>query len=204
MFCQKCGSKINDGARFCPGCGAPVQSQPGAAPSQMQSTNNRPYASGSARKKINLSNDRMKKLIPIAAAAVVVIIVLIVVICSVSNSKKTFKVEDYLEVTFAGEDGEGYISDISGKYGWEDEAYAYLAKKYKNDLGTLFELEWYIDEIYVYIDAEPYEGLSNGDTVTITITVEDESYGLLPFKVKGGTMKVKVKGLGEDVIEDYD
>ena len=33
MFCQNCGNQLNDGARFCPGCGAPTG---GAAPSQPQ------------------------------------------------------------------------------------------------------------------------------------------------------------------------
>ena len=30
-FCAKCGKKLNEGAKFCPRCGAPAESQGGAA-----------------------------------------------------------------------------------------------------------------------------------------------------------------------------
>lgn len=29
VFCARCGRKLNDGTKFCPGCGAPVQAQGG-------------------------------------------------------------------------------------------------------------------------------------------------------------------------------
>ena len=37
VFCSKCGKKLNEGARFCPRCGAPVGEQGGSGTSISQS-----------------------------------------------------------------------------------------------------------------------------------------------------------------------
>ena len=36
MFCSNCGAQIDDGAKFCPSCGTPVENQPSGVVSQME------------------------------------------------------------------------------------------------------------------------------------------------------------------------
>jgi len=81
-FCPKCGTKIEEGTRFCTGCGTPVTAQQQAAmPSQApQYTQPTPGVSGGA-------TPVKKKNIPLLIVAGVVVLVILIIIASVfSNS----------------------------------------------------------------------------------------------------------------------
>ena len=43
MFCSNCGSKLNDGAKFCPECGNRLQSQTDKEPVKIQPAGTKVY-----------------------------------------------------------------------------------------------------------------------------------------------------------------
>ncbi|WP_138294356.1 MULTISPECIES: zinc ribbon domain-containing protein [unclassified Clostridium] len=146
-----------------------------------------------------------KLLVGGAIAALVVIIAIIVVVVLMMQPKK-FNLEEYVELNYDGYDGyaTAYVSIDESKL-YED----ILAAKGKKaeDLESLWSLsglssaakeymllEEAVDSIDVEITSER-EHLSNGDTITASITYDNEIAGQSKIQFTGETVTLAVEGL---------
>ena len=83
MFCPNCGKQLNDNAKFCTGCGTPLQAAPVVAPQPAPVVAPQPTPSPAPDKA--KSNSSKKKWIPIvciAAAALLVIVLVVTLLIS--------------------------------------------------------------------------------------------------------------------------
>lgn len=126
MFCDKCGSQVNEGERFCGVCGAPVQTENAVNSAKIQRV-----------KKLRINSGKKKefknKWFVVAGAAVVLVIVLFV--CNASrignffaktfNSPKKYylKVEKQTVDGLAGLAGELYDNYILDTVNLYDKSY---------------------------------------------------------------------------------
>ena len=105
MFCGKCGRQNDDNAKFCIGCGQPLNAA-------VQPKNAAP------KKQLPV-----KTLIIAAAAAVAVIIAIVVIAIVAINAGKTINLDKYLTIEASGYDGYGNAKvtidwdAIEAKYG---------------------------------------------------------------------------------------
>lgn len=146
-----------------------------------------------------------KLLVGGAIAALVVIIAIIVVVVLMMQPKK-FNLEEYVELSYDGYDGyaTAHVSIDESKL-YED----ILAAKGKKveDLESLWSLsslsgaakeymllEEAVDSIDVEITSER-EHLSNGDTITASITYDNEIAGQSKIQFTGETVTLAVEGL---------
>lgn len=123
-----------------------------------------------------------------------------------SCGKKTVNLTDYLEVSFEGLNTNGtvnyYVEDVQAIA----EAYGIETVDFESEMMTLYEKKpetaAEINELFssysVTIDKE--DELSNGDTITVTITVDEDIKTL-----KGGEKEFTVEGLEEpEIIKSED
>lgn len=112
--------------------------------------------------------------------------------------KKSVDVTENLNITFNGYDGYAtaslinatdWISEVSGTYGTE--------------LGML-ELAQLESDLYDAVDFEivPAEDISNGDEITVTVTVDNTKFEDQKFQLEGGTLTFTAEGLEE--VETFD
>ncbi len=197
MFCRKCGKEIPGDSDFCPNCGAKA-SWTGSTES---------ISPEEAAKKA--AERRKKKTITAAVISVGAVIVIAVVIIGVilATAKPTINLNNYITVSFEGEDGDGWCSVTLD------------TKKLEADYGDKVKISerdelWYgsfseaLYEKYIDWDIETTGSklhLKNGDTVTITWNCKDkaaeEEYGV---KLKHKDLKIKVSGLAGSKIENPD
>lgn len=203
MFCGNCGAENADGAKFCKGCGKPLDSSVGNTKeeaSPVDSANNGTNASP----KVDVSNiaDKMKalpkKTIGIVSAAVVA---LIVVIAIASNSAKTINLNDYLTVEAEGYDGRGRAKTtidwdaIEQKYGTKVS----FTSAAKSEYGGLLNMMTPIEGIQESVSLKLSESseLSNGDIIEYTWDIDDDLTKYVKCKVKFKDGSYTVSGLEE-------
>lgn len=132
------------------------------------------------------------KLTAVAAAA------LCLCVSAAGCGKKSVNVTENLEIKFNGYDGYAtaslvnatdWISEVSSTYGAELE------------MLELAELE---ANLYDAVDFEitPAEDISNGDEITVTVTVDNTKFEEEKFKLEGGTLTFTAEGLEE--VETFD
>lgn len=105
MYCPKCGTRNEDGARFCVGCGRPLPQRPGTLPTQSQMPQQdfaRMAGSGQKQKPLILAG--------LAALAILVVVVLLARGCAFSGSASSGSQTA----------GEVAVSPSVNDYSWQD------------------------------------------------------------------------------------
>lgn len=183
MFCEKCGTKNADDARFCENCGNPLskieaENAPEAensvstvnpaeaenAPVVKNSVDTTPQA-GAAQAGFDAAGNPVpvqKKKAPVkliaglCAGAVALIVAIIAIVLVVVNSKPTINLNDYIKVKTDGYDGYGSAS-ISIDWDAIDEEYGSKLKftgDAKDKYGDLLDLAEPIDALKSNIKVE--------------------------------------------------
>lgn len=137
----------------------------------------------------------MKKMTKLIAVLAILIMTLALTGCS-----KTIKVnmEPYISVTYSGYNGNGMAKF---DFDYADFEYEIMSqwdnKKGWEKLGELTALE-------MTINCEPasIEGLRNGDTVTVTMTVDEEKAKELGYSFSGTKKTFTVEGLTDAIMID--
>lgn len=100
---------------------------------------------------------------------------------------------DYITVSFSGEDGSGYAT-VYDEYDYEDDEKLFPEGDSDADewnmMGTMILLEDAFE-----IEVDPKSGLSNGDTVTVTVTADNDAIKKTGYKFVTGSKKYTVEGL---------
>ena len=136
----------------------------------------------------------------VAVVAVVVIGILAFSFSSGGGGKKTFDVTEDIALGYSGLDGyaTAYI-DAGGS--WESDALEYLLVKCDGDYGEAYEQFELLDDAVTY-EISPNENLSNGDTVTLSATIDQDVIADLPVELVGDSRTFEVSGLIEAVVLD--
>ena len=116
--------------------------------------------------------------------------------CSVGGCGKTeIDVMDGLTLEFNGVDGQG-TARIADEYFWEDAAFEAAGIDGDSEDLSLLGRVMTIEEAVSY-KISPRENLSNGDEVTVTSVVDNESVEDYKIKFAAGEKKYTVEGLKE-------
>ena len=150
--------------------------------------------------------DVMAKLIQyknvlIGAAAAVVVIILVVALAS-GKKYPTFNLYDYITWEATGNDGDGKLTVVFDDAKLAKDVEGYVGESIQSSSVTNADedaasLSERIVKDYIEVSSLPVEGISNGDTVVIYTSYNDSRIKSYGFKVKGGSKKVKISGLGE-------
>jgi len=95
MFCGKCGTQVENGARFCPSCGTPVEAQPAAQVNQYEA-----YEPAAASVQPTTGKYSHKLVGAIACAVVVVIVIVGAILIFGGSGKPDTVTEKYLSALF--------------------------------------------------------------------------------------------------------
>lgn len=130
------------------------------------------------------------KLAIVVAASIVVLAVVIAIVTSAFGSQK-LPVDSTVEVKFSGANGYGTAS-IASEWDWQDSI-----KFQKNKNNTPLEAMGYkmVLQQCIEYSLSKDEKLSNGEVVTLKITVDKDTLKQYGFKAKDVTKKIKVSGL---------
>ena len=186
MFCEKCGSKIEDDSLFCSVCGERVNRTEKKADSADDGIKSDNSAEPAAVQIAPAKNRKKIAVIAVAAAAVIAIAVALIFI--INNISKTIDLNKYVEVEFSGYDGYGKASAHLDT----DRIYKDYEKKFDNLLyGGL--------EFVIYGKLDNQNHLSNGDTVTYVWSANEsdiKSYEqLLDIRLVYSDIELMVSGL---------
>ncbi|MCR5609307.1 MAG: zinc-ribbon domain-containing protein [Lachnospiraceae bacterium] len=203
MFCGKCGTENEEGAKFCKSCGNPLE--------KVESGINTEKAKQTAANVISKVKGLPKKVLIGGAAAIVA---LIVIICIVSNANNTINLNKYLKIEEEGSNGYGTINAtvdwkaIETKYGDKIKLKG-SDKKELSELGGYFGITAAdLLEECISIKVDKDEKLSNGDKVAYTWEIDEDFDKNFDCKIKykNGTYKVsKLKKAGKiDMFADLE
>ena len=131
MFCQKCGNQLNDGAAFCPKCGAKVDAASGI-PMQTAATNNeKPVKPKKGKRGI------------IIVSIVVILLLIVIKSCTSHNGDETYAIKKALPGTWTASFGDGsYECRLHFDEGGEMGSAMLIDREYG---GTYFEVIYYGD-----------------------------------------------------------
>lgn len=230
MFCEKCGTKNADDARFCENCGNPLSkieaensvstvnpAEAENAPVVENSVDTTPQA-GAAQAGFDAAGNPVpvqKKKAPVkliaglCAGAVALIVAIIAIVLVVVNSKPTINLNDYIKVKTDGYDGYGSAS-ISIDWDAIDEEYGSKLKftgDAKDKYGDLLDLAEPIDALKSNIKVEfnsdsKTTELKNGDKVKYKITVNKDAQKFVKCKLEYKNSEYTVSGL--KAVETFD
>lgn len=218
MFCEKCGTKNADDARFCENCGNPLSKiEAENAPVVKNSVDTTPQA-GAAQAGFDAAGNPVpvqKKKAPVkliaglCAGAVALIVAIIAIVLVVVNSKPTINLNDYIKVKTDGYDGYGSAS-ISIDWDAIDEEYGSKLKftgDAKDKYGDLLDLAEPIDALKSNIKVEfnsdsKTTELKNGDKVKYKITVNKDAQKFVKCKLEYKNSEYTVSGL--KAVETFD
>lgn len=95
MFCQKCGNQLNEGAAFCPKCGAKVDAA-SSIPMQTATANN--------EKTVKLPKSKRGIMI---VSIIVILLLLVIKSCTSHNGDETYAIKKALPGTWTASFGDG-------------------------------------------------------------------------------------------------
>lgn len=176
MFCEKCGSKIEEGTLFCENCGAKVENIEVSAQKSVQ------------KKEIS------PKAIAIMAGAIAVVAFIAIIWNTLS---KTVNLNDYLVVEFMGYDTVGRAQVSFDKDAFEKDYGDKIEFVNKNNITTYLDPT---DTLWMCVswDIDKATNLSNGDEVVFTWNVEDELLeSSINLNIKYEDTAFEVSGLEE-------
>jgi len=195
MFCTKCGTENEDGAKFCTGCGQMLQEE-------KQTTDMTPNVKPERVKKNMTKTVNLKGIVGVG----VIIVLLIVVLGIVTNSRRTINLNKYLTIEASGYDGYGKVtarinwSEINDKYGSKVK----FTSRAKKEVGDFLDMVTPMDIIQesVHVVVKNDEDISNGDVITYTWSVDSNLSQYVKCKLKYKEDTYEVSGLEE--IEEFD
>jgi len=185
MFCENCGSKLEDGSLFCTNCGAkqevvenvsqvttgftPEQTATAAAP--VAAAPKEPFGA------------KIKK-VPFYVWIIVAVVLVAAIVGGVFiyKAKHTININDYVTVEFDGYDTMGTATVELDEEFWEDlfekSSFKDKAKVEKKEISSYYsEADYMQDELSgkVKYEVDPENKLSNGDEVTVSWKVKASS-----------------------------
>ena len=219
VFCTGCGQGLADGTAGAAAAGAAAagdaaagDAAAGEAPANFAG----PVAAGAAAAQTpgpafdapageaasaaSMDPQRKRQIAIVAAIAVAAVVLVVVLVIALSGSSKTtIDVTEGVALEFAGANGYGTAS-LVGEDGWWDEAYAVLEEEYDSgsdeDYLMLFASAINLGSA-VSFELSDSDGLSNGDTVTVTVSIDEELVEDMPLKLTGSDLEFEVSGLAE-------
>ena len=181
MFCKHCGSENDDNTKFCRECGQPLENR---ASQKEKEADHAP-----SEKKGSSLTDKIKALpkkvlMAVGAGAAIIMLLLFVVL----GMEDSIDMNQYLTIEAEGYDGYGKLhaainwDAVEEKYG---EKLSFTEEAGKT-FGGLISLMSPMDVLQdcVRVELEKYSGLSNGDTVAYTWTVDEDLANMLKCKIK--------------------
>lgn len=193
MFCKYCGKPLKENEICtCPeaqaeaAAGKKQTSVPPAGAPAMGTPDPRKGHPGNAAAPSGL----VRKIVPLAVIVVVLLVLLGIVVV---NRKTTIDMKDYIQVSYTGMNTVG-DADI-------DVDWMSLDNKALADSGN-FLGDSILLESAIQVDATPTEDLSNGDTVTVTVTYDEGTAERLKLKFINTTIDYTVSGLADGVQTD--
>lgn len=170
--CEKCGADLQENARFCPKCGAPVT---------VTNSTSSVYREGDGR----------KKKIPYAIIIIIGILVVAIGIFIVTRPK-TIVLNDYLEFSVEGYDGYGTAYATLNEDKFARDIYTIAQKKKKS--GYLDE-ERMFSGVKLDVNVTPNENLANGDKIKIEFEYDKDDFKEYGIKLNAKNITKKVNGL---------
>lgn len=224
MKCQKCGTEFPDNIAVCPSCGTVANladaskqqrkaSQPMPFNGQATPVNAQPMPfNGQLPPNTQQSGKNFKltkKMIYAIAGGGVALVALIIFIIVMALQPKKINLEDYVKISYDGYDGyataDVYLDETSlykdileangesmSYSSWSD-----IASGIKN----ASEIEKAVRKIKLKVKADD-GNISNGDTIKVTLSYDNDAAKECKVKFKGEEVKKKVSGLDE--VEEID
>lgn len=189
MFCNKCGTKNADEARFCISCGnnlgEKVESEKSLSLESNQKQKGEFALQTSLDKLTNVLKTFPKKIligIGVFLATLIALVLLLV------NQGRTIDLNDYLVIEETGYNGYGSLSAridwsaIEEKYGNKVS----FKKEVKNEYGEFFDLITPMGVVQDFVDVkfDKKEKLTNGDEIQYTFDIDEELYSYVRCKLK--------------------
>lgn len=121
-------------------------------------------------------------------------VLLVLALNGCGKEEKAIDVTEALTLRFSGVSGSG-TAEIEDPYSWEKEA---LAATNIDEIDSFSDLgDAFIIESAVSYDISPKENLSNGDEVTVSVKIDNETIEKYDIKFIGEEKKFIVEGLSE-------
>lgn len=183
MYCKYCGKKLEDNEICsCPG----AQAEAANAAKASQSSAGAPVRPGAQAVPKAL-------LVKVAGGIVIVVALAILAAFALANKATTVDMKDYIQVAFSGMNTAG-SADVSVDWtALEEEALG----DSQNFLGDAILLETALQ-----VQADPLEDLSNGDTVTVTVSCDEATADRMKLKFVNTSLEFPVSGLVDGVEAD--
>lgn len=141
-------------------------------------------------------NKHVGLIIGIVCGVVALFIIAAVVLFVVWNKKEKVDLNDYVTVEFSGYDGNGY-ADVRFDYTtFESDVDAILEKKHVKNKDSWWSDVYYVENAFS-CSITPTSGLSNGDKVTVSYTLQNESIKDYKVELVGDEKTFEVKDLQE-------
>lgn len=116
--------------------------------------------------------------------------------CGKKETAEVFDLSKYMEVRWKGENGKGEAWINFSRLQFQQDMIAMLSKKEGSNMQDVVLRVGLLEQSLTYTLDKRY-GLSNGDTIIMTIQCNDEYVELFGIKVLTGSKKITVTGLGE-------
>ncbi len=208
IFCAKCGTQMEDEAKFCPVCGAAADEN---ASEQKEATSN---GDGTMSQQRGGASELIEKIKnpKILAVILAVVVIFVALIGGIINSKKTINLEECVKIECTGADGYGTARAYIDPDRYDAALLKAMGKKSKDldnadsweDLSSSFSQAMITDNAYesIEIKLNKTEKIKNGDKLVATITYDKKLAKQAGIKYKGKKVTLKVKDLGK--VKAYD
>lgn len=187
MFCKYCGKQLKENEICtCPEAQAEAAAGMKQTPPEPSKAPQPPKGGAAAP----APSGFVKKLLPLVVIVAVIAVLAFVVIL---NGKTTIDMKDYLQVSY---DGMNTVGTADVDVDWMSLDEKALANS-GNFLGDSILLEAAMN-----VEATPTEGLSNGDTVTVSVSCDESTAERLKLKFVNTSIDYTVSGLPDGVETD--
>ncbi|MGN0500982.1 MAG: zinc-ribbon domain-containing protein [Ruminococcus sp.] len=222
MICPNCNKEIKDDSKFCIFCGANVQaqnkqSQPQVNPAQSVQTqqSNMPPQSELPVQNFQPANTNTapanqpampkkpmnkKLLFGIIGGGCALVVIIAVAAVLIVTHKNKINLNDYVTVKFKGYDtyGEASVNFDYDKYYTDlQNSSSSFKDAYNNNGGWSLISDYYEMTDALHYSIDKTEGLTNGDTVTVSFEYDNEAAAKFKLEFVGEPKEVTVEGLKE-------